>query len=101
MNTCWRFRAVFTELEDRRVLYSPYELESPPHCVESVVQIRQFLSSVLQELDRDGTLTRSIRAMRGECRRFMDRVGARSADHPSNPFAALSTNGSSTAPSAS
>ncbi len=34
-------------LEDRRVLYAPDSLEVPSHCVESVLEIRRFLSAEL------------------------------------------------------
>jgi hypothetical protein len=38
-------RQVISYLEDRRVLYAPSERELPSHCVDSVLQMRQFLTS--------------------------------------------------------
>jgi hypothetical protein len=42
-------RRVLTFLEDRRVLYDPMEAEVAAHCIESVLQIRRFLTEVLAE----------------------------------------------------
>lgn len=61
-------------LEDRRVLYNPRGLENGRHCVDSIMQMRQFLTD---ELGRrpDGALADSLRAMRSACRRFLAMVG--------------------------
>jgi hypothetical protein len=40
-------RRVISYLEDRRVLYNPTELEVPQHCIQSVLDIRHFLSHEL------------------------------------------------------
>src|SRR4051794_33321804 len=68
-------RRVIAFLEDRRVLYSPNELEVPSHCVHSVLDIRRFLSAELGKLDGDSEFAGSLRAMRAACRRFLERVG--------------------------
>src|ERR1700757_2286077 len=44
-------RRVIAFLEDRRVLYAPEEMEVAAHCVDSVLEIRQFLSGELGKLD--------------------------------------------------
>lgn len=67
-------RRVITYLEDRRVLYNPYTMEEPRHCIESVLQIRQFLTSELSNLSHDEGLTQNLRAMRAACRKFLDTV---------------------------
>lgn len=67
-------RRVVTFLEDRRVLYNPSELELPHYCVESVLQIREFLTEEISQLDPDRELTDSLRAMRASCRKFLDTV---------------------------
>lgn len=59
-------------LEDRRVLYNPYELESPSHCQESVIRIREFLTEQLYNTDKDSELGKIIRGMRSACRKFLD-----------------------------
>jgi len=68
-------RHVISFLEDRRVLYSPSEMEVPEHCVHSVMEIRRVLSNELGKLDTGSDLAASLRAMRAACRKFLDRVG--------------------------
>jgi len=63
---------VVTFLEDRRVLYNPYELEMPKHCKESVIKIREFLTEQLYDIDRDSELGQILRGMRSACRKFLD-----------------------------
>ncbi len=63
---------IITFLEDRRVLYNPYELESPSHCQESVIRIREFLTEQLYNTDKDSKLGKIIRGMRSACRKFLD-----------------------------
>jgi hypothetical protein len=63
---------IITFLEDRRVLYNPYELEMPSHCQESVIGIREFLTEQLYNTDKDSELGKIIRGMRSACRKFLD-----------------------------
>jgi hypothetical protein len=69
-------RRVLVFLEDRRVLYSPTELELPAHCIQSVLVIRQYLTSELARLEALEELASSLRAMRAACRKFLDRMQA-------------------------
>ncbi|MGH9439849.1 MAG: DUF6650 family protein [Terriglobia bacterium] len=73
---CTIARRVLAFLEDRRVLYSPSEAESPDHCVHSVVEIRHFLTQELGALPAKSELAQSLSAMRAACRKFMDSVQA-------------------------
>jgi hypothetical protein len=73
-------RRVITFLEDRRVLYAPDQLELPNHCVQSVLDIRHFLSNELGKLDTGSELAANLRAMRAGCRKFLDRVGVNGQD---------------------
>lgn len=73
-------RRVLSYLEDRRVLYNPTELEVPRHCVESVLEIRAYLTQELGALESHATLTDSLRAMRASCRKFLDSVGGGTLD---------------------
>lgn len=61
-------------LEDKRVLYNPYELEVPEHCCSSVLNIRKYLTSEMQHLDSDSELLGYVKAMRIACRKFLDSV---------------------------
>lgn len=67
-------KRLITFLEDRRVLYSPSELEMPDHCVQSVLEIRKSLTTEIGKLDEKSDLTASLRAMRAACRKFLDTV---------------------------
>ncbi len=69
-------RRVIAFLEDRRVLYVPSEMEVPGHCVESVLRIREFLSTEIGTLAQGGALCASLRAMRSACRKFLAVVEA-------------------------
>jgi hypothetical protein len=69
-------RRLISFLEDRRVLYSPSELEVPSHCVHSVIEIRHFLSEELGKLDTASQFASNLRAMRAASRKFLDRVGS-------------------------
>lgn len=61
-----------TFLEGKRVLYNPFDLESPKHCTQSVIQIKDFITEQLFELDRDSELRNILSAMRYGCNRFLD-----------------------------
>lgn len=71
-------RRVITYLEDRRVLFVPSEMEVPDHCVQSILEIRRFLTTELQSLKGRTELADSLRALRTACRKFMDTTGSRS-----------------------
>ena len=61
---------VVAQLEDRRVLYNPSEMEVPHHCVTSVLEIRRLLTGELGALDEKSELAGSLRAMRAACRKY-------------------------------
>jgi hypothetical protein len=73
---CTAARRVLAYLEDRRVLFVPSEMEVPHHCVESVIQIRAFLTEEIGKLNADQELALSLRAMRAACRKFLATVEA-------------------------
>jgi hypothetical protein len=78
-------RRIITTLEDRRVLFTPSEVEVPSHCVKSVIEIRHFLTSELCHAHVSDALSAHIRAMRAACRKFLDRVQGQ--DREVVPFA--------------
>jgi hypothetical protein len=71
-----RAKRVIAYLEDRRVLYAPHQLEVPEHCVQSVLEIRHFLTEEIGSTDSNNELTQSLRAMRAACRKFMVSVSS-------------------------
>jgi hypothetical protein len=65
-------RRVLVYLEDRRVLYAPWNVEIPEHCVDSVLDMRRILTDQLGELDdHDDDIAPHLRAMRASCRQFL------------------------------
>lgn len=67
-------RRVLAFLEDRRVLFAGFAVEVPDHCVQSVLEIRKYLTSEIQQLVEEDDLTQTLVAMRAACRRFLDRM---------------------------
>lgn len=61
-------------LDDRRVLYNPSEMEVPRHCVDSILDIRKFLTIKIGVV-RDERFLGLLRDMRSACRKFIDTVG--------------------------
>lgn len=61
-------------LEDRRVLFNPHHLEDPNHCILSIIEIREFLTQKLTDLDERSGLAPHLRAMRAACRKFLKTV---------------------------
>lgn len=73
-------KRVIAHLEDRRVLYNPGSLEVPEHCVQSIIELRHFLTQELSNAAEDSPLTESLRAMRAACRKFLDKIQTRPSD---------------------
>jgi len=65
-------RRVITFLEDRRVLFVPYQWEVPDYCVESVLEVRRFLTDQLSNLHGKDGIAENLRAMRAACREFLN-----------------------------
>lgn len=59
-------------LEDRRVLYNPFQLETENQVEHSIHQIREECTKTLQALSNDAAATPAIRAIREACRMFHD-----------------------------
>ena len=65
-------RRVLTFLEDRRVLYNPFVHEVADQCIQSVIEIRQFLTNEIGRLGNDSKLCEHLRGIRAACRKFLD-----------------------------
>jgi hypothetical protein len=74
-------RRVIRYLEDRRVLYNDFAFEEPSHCIDSVLQIRGFLTEEIGRLADGSDLLGPLRVMRAACRKFMDRMQQEGGRH--------------------
>ena len=67
-----RAKRIIAFMEDRRVLYNPCAWEEPDHCIDSVTQIRAFLTKELQTLKRESEMSLRLTTLRAACRKFLD-----------------------------
>ena len=67
-------KRVITQLEDRRVLYSPYDLEVPRHCISSVIEIRRMLTDEIGKVSQKSQLYDDLQLLRAACRKFLDDI---------------------------
>lgn len=63
-------REVIIFLENRRVLYNPYSMETYSHCLNSANQMRDFLTDKITKAPSDD-LEKHLRAMRKACINFV------------------------------
>ncbi len=49
-------------------------MEQPSHCIDSVLEIRRFLTNELAKLDPNEPLAQNLQAMRAACRKFLDQL---------------------------
>ena len=61
-------------LSNRRVLFNDGELEVPHYCVDSVHEIRQFLTNRLLENQQDTPVRSCLLDLLGACRKFDDTI---------------------------
>ena len=78
-------RAVVVFLEDRRVLFADRHVEDEQHCVESVLQIRAFLTEQIKQTKPGKDLEVALRHMRSACRRFLEAAGPRGREFWHHP----------------
>lgn len=79
-------KRVIIELEDRRVLYSPYELEVPRHCINSVLEIRRMLTNEIGKVSQKSELYNDIQLLRSACRKFLDDIHTIERDLDNNNY---------------
>jgi hypothetical protein len=77
-------KGVINFLEDRRVLYSPYEWEVPHHCVSSILDIRRMLTDEIGKLSQKKALFNDLQLLRAACRKFLNEIQHHNidTDHP-------------------
>lgn len=68
-------RDVVAELEDRRVLYSPIQMEEADRYVQAIGEIRDLLTGSLDDVEYRSPLDTQVRKMKRAARRFIDHVG--------------------------
>lgn len=66
-------RRIIIFLEPRRVLYSAYDYESVCPCITSVTDIKNYLTSELQNIDEQSELNAYVRSMRNACNKFLSK----------------------------
>ncbi len=66
-------RRIIIYLEEKRVLYSPYELETIYSVIHSVIDIRNMLTNEIPKMKKNGQLEEYARAMRSACNKFLSR----------------------------
>jgi len=69
-------RKVIAFVEVRRVLFAGYGGEVPDQCVQSVIEIRDFLTEQIGQGRIADELVNPLRVMRRYCVGFLTRVGA-------------------------
>jgi hypothetical protein len=67
-------RRVINELENRRALYQPIEMQDPNACIESIKEIRKMLNDEIGRRTSDDELQMTLKAMRAACRDFLNKV---------------------------
>lgn len=67
-------RRVMEFLADRRVLWRSIDLEVPSYSIESVLEIRRYLTRELQSHGQEDELATLLRQLRAACRRFLEAV---------------------------
>jgi hypothetical protein len=64
-------RALVIDLEERRALYDPVQMEDEAHLNESIGQIRRWLSDALKALVDDSEAYRLVRHLRDACNAYL------------------------------
>lgn len=59
-------------LESKRVLYADFGDEAGCHCIDSVLEIKKFLTNELPNIDEDSELNSYVRAMRTATNKFLN-----------------------------
>ena len=69
-------RELVSFLENRRVLYQPIDRELPQHCIDSVIEIRNYCTDLLARIGDKSELHTPARLIRVASRTFCDSASA-------------------------
>jgi hypothetical protein len=58
------------------VLFDPYDVEVPDHCIQSILQLRAYLTDEIGKLNPKSHLAQTLLAMRAACFKFLSQVAA-------------------------
>lgn len=75
-----KVKNIIEYLEDRRVLFAPYEKENPLWVKESIIDIREMIRSEITGIERNSMLYVSLKIMQMACRRYLDRISSINKD---------------------
>lgn len=70
-------KEIIIYLEEKRVLYVPSEMEVPEHCITSVIEIRNFLTNQMMNINQNSPLYNYVSAMRKSCNKFLQKCNFR------------------------
>lgn len=79
-------RNLIRELEDKRVLYRPEEVEGHQYCVTSVDRMRNLLTDAMQKTRPNTPLGKASARLRRASRHFCDIIGSPRFDELSHPI---------------
>ncbi|HEY9408664.1 MAG TPA: DUF6650 family protein [Jiangellaceae bacterium] len=68
-------KAVIAFLEDRRVLFGPEHMEDQGHCLQSCLEIRNFMTERLTTDEIGEDLASTLAMIRAACREFVEAAG--------------------------
>lgn len=78
-------RDLIRKLEDRRVLFRQGQGERSQYCVSSVLDMRQILTTSMQEVETSSPLYKQLQKIRRACRDFCDVIGSPKYDAAPDP----------------
>jgi len=81
-----KIKSLITFLEDRRILFNPFQMEVPIWVSESVIEIRIKITEILALFRDESETTEILRTMRSSCRRYLDKTFKGHKQHYMNHY---------------
>ena len=72
---------VIIYLEGKRVLYVSSEMEVPSHCIQSVLEIKSFLTNQMMKVNNNSNIYEYMSSMRKACNKFLNRCNNHHKKH--------------------